>query len=103
MADPREKRDRARLKDALQKSSSTVHVLVPNWKKSENEQQSRLRRASAPKPAGRKLNDTNNAAAKRRAKTTTTAGDREAARQSGIGIKTGRAFGIPPILAPELL
>ena len=67
MADPREKRDRERLRQALEKSTSTKHNLVPDWKKSENEQQSQLRRAAVPKPSGRKLNDANNRAAKKRA------------------------------------
>ena len=94
---PREKRDTARLKDALEKSSSTAHVLVPNWKKSENEQQSRLRRAAVPQPVGRKLNDHNNAAAKKRANLSPPKATAATLRGSGVGIKTTEAFGVAPL------
>jgi hypothetical protein len=93
----RESVDRERLRQALQKSTSTAHVLVPNWKQSENEQQSQLRRARVPAPTGRKLNSANNAAAKKAAKTMTPAATAATYAQSGVGIKTTEAFGVKPV------
>lgn len=89
--------DGERLRQALQKATSTAHVMVPDWKKPENEQSQRLRRAAIPKPTGRKLNDTNNRGAKKAANTSPAKTTAATLLKSGIGKATTEAFGVPPI------
>jgi hypothetical protein len=91
----REAVDRERLRQALEKSTSTEHVLVPNWKRSENEQQSQLRRGRVPAPRGRKLNDSNNK--KARQQNTLVRSTKATDEQSGVGIRTREAFGVKPV------
>ena len=93
----REAADRARLKQALEKSSSTQHTMVPNWKRSENEQSNRIRRGAVPKPVGRKLNEHNNLAAKKRSNTSPPKVTAATLLASGVGKKTTEAFGVPPL------
>jgi hypothetical protein len=92
---PRQKRDTERLRQALQQSTSTQHVIVPASRNAENEQQNRLRRAAVPQ--GRKLNANNNAAAKKAAKTMSPQATKSTLLQSGVGIKTTEAFGVKPL------
>jgi hypothetical protein len=101
MANTREKRDHERLRQALEKSTSTPHTLV-DWKKGkENQETQVLARGRVPVPVGRKQNDSNNTRLAKAAKTNRTA--KADLRAQGIGANTKRAFGVPPILTPELL
>jgi len=99
MANPRENRDRQRLRQALEKSTSTPHrALVPNWKKSENEQQSQLRRARVSvAPSAPKQNTHNNSVMKKGAKLVKAETVRAAEIQTGQGARSRRAFGVKPL------
>lgn len=91
----RESEDRQRLKEALQKSTSTKHVIVPSPQKRENEQQSRIRRGAV--PSGRKLNSHNNAQAKKAARTLSPEATAATFAQSGVTARAGEAFGVKPV------
>ena len=97
----REAADRQRIRKALESSTMTPHTLVPAWKKTENEEAAVQRRGAVRvqdvKPIGRRVNDANNSYLAKASKTVKKATTKAALEQSGVGIRTTRAFGVAPM------